>query len=159
MQMRRALGTIAAAGLLAGTLDAAAASIRYVVSSGKSPLRVFIYIASGVFGEAAYDGRPWMPALGLLFHYAIATAWAAAFTLAYPLVRRVSPRPLANGVAYGIVVWLGMTFVVVPRSNAQAFPFVPLQAAIGVLIHIVCVGLPIALIVDRRHRGQRRARA
>ncbi len=39
--------------LLAGTLDAIGAIINYLVVYGKNPVRIFYYIASGVFGKEA----------------------------------------------------------------------------------------------------------
>ena len=43
-----------------------------------------------------------------------------------------------------------MNRVVVPLSGAIKYPFSLQMMAIGVVIHIFCVGLPIALVVRRR---------
>lgn len=43
-------------GLLVGTLDITAASVQYYARTGKSPLNVLRFVASGVFGQAALSG-------------------------------------------------------------------------------------------------------
>ena len=136
-------------GLLAGTLDAAAAIVNYVVSFGRNPIRVFIYIASGVFGEDAYNGDALMPVWGILFHYTIAFGWTLLFFLLYPRIGILSRNRFITGTAYGIFVWLVMTRVVVPLSNVQKFPFNLTNAIVGVVILIICIGLPISLMAAR----------
>lgn len=51
--------------------------------------------------------------------------------------------------AYGIVVHIVMQVVVIPLSRIGWLPFSLSGAAIGVLIQVVCVGLPISLTVNR----------
>ena len=53
--------------LLAGTLDAAAAVVHYIIATGKNPLVIFPYIASGVFGKAAFSGESIMVFWGSCF--------------------------------------------------------------------------------------------
>ncbi|MDI6625302.1 MAG: hypothetical protein QME55_11280, partial [Brevundimonas sp.] len=54
------------------------------------------------------------------------------------------------GVAFGLAVWLAMTYVVVPLSASTLAPPDTLVAALKpIVIHILCVGLPIAWIVRR----------
>jgi hypothetical protein len=52
------------------------------------------------------------------------------------------------GTLYGILVYF-VNRVVVPLSNAAKAPFSFKMMLIGVIIHIFCVGLPIALITRR----------
>jgi hypothetical protein len=54
-----------------------------------------------------------------------------------------------SGVLYGIAVYFFMNRVVVPLSGAIKVPFSFKMMAIGIVIHIFCVGLPIAIIVRR----------
>ena len=50
------------------------------------------------------------------------------------------------GLAYGIVVYVVMTFVVVPLSALAPARPAPLAAHVqGLLVHMACVGLPIPL--------------
>jgi hypothetical protein len=107
-------------------------------------------VAAGVLGREATKGGAMTAALGLLLHFLIMSGIATTF---YILSRRIpvlTKHWLPCGIAYGVVVYLVMSFVVVPLS---AFPgsVVPSLAAFvqGALTHIVCVGLPIAFITHR----------
>ncbi|WP_133272023.1 hypothetical protein [Hymenobacter radiodurans] len=70
---------IAGTALLAGTLDISAAMTNFAVSTGGSPLRVLPYVASGVFGKAAFSGSPLMLVWGLVFHFSIALVFTVFF--------------------------------------------------------------------------------
>jgi hypothetical protein len=54
-----------------------------------------------------------------------------------------------SGVFYGVAVYFFMNRVVVPLSGAIKYPFSSQLLVVGVVIHIFCVGLPIALVVRR----------
>jgi uncharacterized membrane protein YagU involved in acid resistance len=141
--VKRSLTTIAAAGLIAGVLDATAAT----VSSGATPQRVFQTIASGLLGRSAYEGGWPVAALGVLLHFSIATTAAAVYFAAsrrWPLLVR---RAVPFGLAYGVAVYFFMRYVVLPLS-AVALRGFSLEALLrGVVIHALCVGLPIALTI------------
>ena len=55
--------------LIAGTLDMTGATISYMINGGNGPTAIFQYIASAIFGKAAYDGTVSMMIAGLFFHY------------------------------------------------------------------------------------------
>jgi hypothetical protein len=139
------------AGAVAGTLDILAAFALQVVR-GAPPVRVLQAIASGVLGRSAYDGGAGVLLLGLLLHYFIATGAAAVFYAAsrwWPaLVRHAVPA----GIVYGVVVYAVMSRVVLPLSRGSFRPSAGWMMATMIAIHIVCVGLPIALAV-RRYAG------
>lgn len=143
----RHLDAIAVGGLLAGTLDILAAFAMSWPRVG--PARVLQSIASGLLGRAAYQGGARTAALGLLLHFVIALGAAAVYYAAsrqWPVLWR---RPVACGLAYGVVVYLVMNLVVVPLSQI-GFRLPPWQTvALLVVIHMVCVGLPIALATAR----------
>jgi hypothetical protein len=50
---------------------------------------------------------------------------------------------------YGVAVYFFMNRVVVPLSGAIKYPFSLQMMVIGVVMHIFCIGLPIALMVQR----------
>lgn len=138
------------AGLTAGFLDGAAAVINYLITSnGKNPIRIFNFIASGVFGKKAFGGGWVMTAWGLLFHFIIACLFAAFFYFLYTRIKFLSRNILISGILYGIIVWLIMNLAVVPLSNTPPLPFVLSKAIIAILILIFFVGIPIALIVHK----------
>jgi uncharacterized membrane protein YagU involved in acid resistance len=137
------------AGLIAGTLDLAAAFINSGLQ-GIGPIRVLQAIAAGLIGAESAKGGFATAVLGVLLHFIIAFGATVVFYLASRKFKFLTDRPVISGGVYGIAVYLFMYFVVVPLS---AFPFMmPLTirtVIINILIHIFCVGLPIALVVHR----------
>lgn len=144
------------AGLIAGALDITAACVQGGMR-GMSPVRILQSVASGLLGEGSFEGGPGTAALGLLLHFVIAFGAATVYVLASRKLRVLAERPVLCGVFYGIAVYLFMTFGVVPLSAA---PFklgrTPANLAIGLIIHIFCVGLPIALVTHRFAKAGRR---
>jgi hypothetical protein len=135
--------------LLAGTLDITAAVLQYFLMTGKNPVVVFLYIASGVFGADAFAGGIPMAVVGGLFHYCIALVWALLFFLAYPRINILSRNKYVVGLLYGLFIWLIMNKVVLPLSNVRLIPFDIGRAALAILILMLCVGLPISLSANR----------
>lgn len=146
-------------GLIAGTLDASAACIQYYLNTGNNPARVFRYIASAVFGAQTKTGDLYgWAALGLFFHYLIATIWAFFFFLCYRPIKKLIENKYVTGVAYALFVWSIMNLLVVPLAfgtdlGMQAeslFSQVRINnslIAMGILI--VAIGLPVSLLADR----------
>jgi hypothetical protein len=129
-------------GLAAGVGDSLLALLLYRVA----PTLIYQSIASGLLGREAYRGGLATAALGVLLHFSIATAWAALFvgmSLKQPVLAR---RTLVSGLAFGVVVYLFMKYVVLPLSAVvRLTPFEPL-AMVG---HAFLVGLPIAFFARR----------
>ena len=143
-----ATSTILKAGLIAGLLDATAASIQYFIMTGNNPVRVFRYIASAVFGKSALEGGTGTALLGFLFHILIATSFAAFFFFIYPKIRFITRSKVLLGLLYGLAVWAVMNLIVVPLSFGK-FTFVLYKAVMAALILMFCIGLPISLIVSK----------
>ena len=61
-------------------------------------------------------------------------------------------QAVLSGVLYGIAVYFFMNRVVVQLSNATKYSFSVKMMLIGIVIHIFCVGLPIALSVRKYGR-------
>ncbi|MGH9391193.1 MAG: hypothetical protein ACRD1Z_16405, partial [Vicinamibacteria bacterium] len=59
----------------------------------------------------------------------------------------LSRRPVLSGTAYGAAVYFMMNLVVVPLSAVPKHPFA--FDVVILLVHMICVGLPIALSVSR----------
>jgi hypothetical protein len=136
-------------GLLAGVLDITAACVNSALSNGRSPLFVLQTVASGVLGADSRN-RGWASAaLGLVIHFFIAFTAAAVYFAASRKLKFLVRQPWLWGVLYGIAVYMFMYMVVIPITFSRKFN-APLSAMITpVLIHIFCVGLPIALMVKR----------
>ena len=89
-------------------------------------------------------------------HFSIATFWTAVF---YFLSRRfpvLVARPLVSGPLYGALVFILMYRVAIPlvlKLNAlylaEFDPTIPPLRLRQLVVHLVCVGLPIALAIRR----------
>ncbi len=153
-QPKRLLKAVLLTGLLAGTLDGSAAVIKFIIPAYRNPVRIFQYIASGIFGPEVFSQSPWMAVWGLIFHYMIATTWTLLFFFAYPKIRFLATNKVAAGLGYGVVVWLIMNLVVLPLSNVPPGTFNLTQAAIGMIILMLAIGLPISLMANKHYSNK-----
>src|SRR5882762_10132922 len=138
-------------GLLCGVLDITAALVVYGYMGAK-PLRLLQGIAGGLLGPRTYSGGVATALLGLLCHFVIAFSAAAVYVAASRVTPFLVRHAVFCGALYGIAVYFFMSRVVVPLSAAAKFPFSFKMMIIGIIIHILCVGLPIALAA-RRYAG------
>src|SRR5262245_28364468 len=145
---RRPAAAIVMGGLLAGALDIVAAFAVYS-PRGASPVQILQSIASGLMGVAAFQGGMTTAVWGGFLHCLIALVAAAVYYLASRRLSVLVLRPVLSGVLYGVAVYVFMNFVVIPLSAVPQRPFALGIAAIIVVVHMVCVGLPIALAVHR----------
>lgn len=144
----KALKTIVCGGLTVGFLDGVAASLNGVFK-GISPAIVWQYVASGLLGKISYSYGWKSVAFGLLIHFCIAFSVTIIYYAAsrqFPMLVR---KAVLFGALYGTAVYFVMAYIVTPLSAAAKIPFSFSSMIIGWLIHILCVGLPIALITQR----------
>ena len=114
---------------------------------------MFHAIASGVLGADAFRGGFATAALGIFLHFVIATTAAALFYAASRRWTFLTHHAVVSGLAYGVPVYLFMNQVVLPLSRISfKVSRAPSSIAIGLLIIMSCVGLPIALVVRRYAR-------
>ena len=148
-----ALRIIFAAGLIAGVLDIGYVLVVYGLWRGANSVKILQGIAAALIGrEAAANGGFATAALGLGVHFAVALSVTAVF---YALSRKISflvEQPLIAGPLFGIAVWLVMQLVVLPLTATPPKSFPPPQWWVVFIAHVVCVGLPIALVVRRMER-------
>ncbi|MEP6636324.1 MAG: hypothetical protein ABJB97_06325 [Acidobacteriota bacterium] len=146
---KSALQVILLGGLIAGVLDLTAAC---VVNGfrGIGPVRVFHSVASGLLGAESYKGGFKTAALGVALHFLIATGATTVYYLASRILPFLTRWPVITGPLYGIAVFFFMNLVVLPLS---AIPFkVSFRPALlisGLIVHMLCIGLSIALVVRR----------
>ena len=140
--------TLLVATLVAGTLDILSAFL-FAGIGGVGPLSVLKFVASGPFGTSSGRGNGWA-AVGLLVHYAIMAVMAGAYLTAARRVPALLRHPVAAGLAYGLLLWLVMHWVVLPLRWPQApLPNGLYEIANALFSHCILVGLPIALIAAR----------
>lgn len=133
------------AGLTVGVLDTLLAVGLYRVS----PFIIYQSIAGGFYGRGTYQ-HGWATAvLGCFLHFFIATTAAAVYVGASRIWPGLVKHAVACGMAYGVVVYVFMNYVVIPMS-AIAHRQKPMWELMGGLVgHIFLVGLPIGLIARR----------
>ncbi len=151
---KKGLNAILQAGLLAGSLDIITACVQYYVVTGKNPLKVLNFIASGLLGKEAlgkgvYVNEWWLPVTGLLLHFVIAFSFTVFFYWVYPLIRAVAKNRTITGLLYGIFVWCVMNLAVLPLVMGAKFPSDWWKAAQSMLILMVMIGLPISFIIGK----------
>lgn len=140
-------------GLIVGILDGVAACVNAYIKSGITPDRVFKYIASGVFGSAAFKGDTMMIVWGCLFHLTIAIIWTIIFYWVFRYFKLSRYSFLLNGLAFGIIIWALMQFVVVPLSGVPPLPFSFKGAVVMIFIHMFVIGIPMAYLFSKNLKG------
>lgn len=151
-----------AGGLVVGTLDIVYAMTFWASKAEVSPFRVLQSVAAGLLGPPSFEGGIRTAMLGLVLHYLIALTMAVAYYLAARRWALLWRRPVAVGAAYGLALYAIMNYVVIPLSAASRGSTDPVWITLTVLVHIVLIGIPIALFVRlglTRPAGGRRGRS
>jgi len=130
-------------GMLASFCDMVFAFVSYGLRLG-----VFQSVLGGIIGRdtARAGGVPAFVA-GLFLHYLIGIIWAAIYWVASRRNPALVKYALPAGLVYGFVVFYGMNCVVLPLSALHAKAWPPPWAPLALAVHMVFVGLPIALVV------------
>jgi hypothetical protein len=131
--------------LAVGVLDISDAFIFFWLRSGVSPIRILQSVAAGLLGRSSFSGGWHTAALGLILHFFIAFVIVLVYLMASRQLPILARDYIACGLAYGILVYLVMTFVVVPMSAAGGGVRPTAVILNGVLIHMFGVGLPAAV--------------
>jgi len=71
---------------------------------------------------------------------------AIIYFMAYPKIGLLRKSKIVMGLIYGLGIWLVMNMLILPFSNIPKGPFDAGLAVVGIVWHMVLVGLPIALI-------------
>jgi hypothetical protein len=140
--------TIVLGGLAVGVLDAFAAMGNAAVR-GVTPGRVWQYVASAVLGRDAFTGGLTSVAVGLVFHFGVAFGVAVGFYVLSRLFPILIRHAIPAGIVYGIAVYFAMSYLIVPLTAVNQGPFSWYGLISGVVIHMLFVGLPVALITRR----------
>ena len=147
--------TIALATAVSGTLDLLSAFV-FGGIAGRTPAQAMASVASGPFGRWPLAHPVAGPLAGLLVHYAIMSVMVAVFVLLAGGRPALRARPVASGAAYGVLLYLVMYWVVLPLRFPAKFPDASAYGIANALFsHVVCVGVPMALIAARTLRPSR----
>ena len=143
MRKGNALLAIAVGGLIAGVLDLTQACILF---GWDIPLA----IAGGLLGRQAFHGGVGTYILGVFLHFFIACSAAAIYYAASRRLSFLTEHPLVCGLFFGAAVEEVMNLVVLPLSALHARgPYKLHDLILGLLVHMVVVGLPISYSVRR----------
>ena len=138
-----ALLAIAVGGGIAGTLDLLQACILF---GWKIPL----VIAGGLLGRDAFHGSAGTYALGVALHFFIACSAAGIYYAATRKLGFMLEHPIVCGLFFGAAVEEVMTLVVLPLSALHSRgPYTLHDLILGLLVHMVVVGLPISFSARR----------
>jgi hypothetical protein len=146
------LTAIVLTGLLAGTLDATAATVNFWIHGGTGPGKIWRYVASAALGPSVRTGGTGIVLLGLLFHYIVAFSFTVFYFVIYPKIPVLSTSIAVSGLLYGVFAWLVMNLAVVPLSRIGKFPSTLESVITNMLILMVAIGLPIAWMAGRYYR-------
>lgn len=135
---------------VAGALDILFAAVMTLLN-GREPAAMLRSVASGPIPGASQWGTAGS-FLGLFVHFALMAVMAAAFVLAARQRPALLAKPYRSGIAYGVVTYFVMNWLVVPLRFGTPLPPEPRAIATQLFAHIVLVGIPIALIAARRLR-------
>lgn len=141
--------TILLAGFTTGTLDILSALFYTYIKTGKNPIVVLKYVASGAFGTAALSGGTAVVIWGLVFHFMIAFIFTTFFFLIYPRLKFLSVNKWLTAIGYGLFVWCVMNLLVVPFSQVPKSTFHLTNALINAAILICMIGLPNTWIIGK----------
>jgi hypothetical protein len=143
MRESKAVLAIFVGGLIAGALDLTAAFLTYGMGTPRA-------IAGGLLGRSAMQGGAGTYVLGVLLHFFIACSAAAIYYAASRRLGFMTEHAVVCGMFYGIAIFLVMNLVVLPLSALHAKGPYQLRGLIqGLLVHMIIIGLPIALSVKR----------
>lgn len=140
---RNALLAIAVGGGIAGTIDLLQACILF---GWDIPL----VIAGGLLGRGAFTGGAGTYVLGVALHFFIACSAAAVYYGASRKLVFMMEHPLVCGLFFGAAVEEVMRLIVLPLSALHSKgPYKLNDLILGLLVHMVVVGLPISFSVRR----------
>ena len=137
----------AIATVISGTLDILLAMI-LTLWFGREIPDMLRSVASGPFPAAADMGNAGA-LLGLLVHFTLMAIMAAVFMWIVRQRRALLDTPYRTGLAYGLVTYFIMNWLVVPLRFGTPLPPKPLSIATQLFAHLILVGIPFALIAVR----------
>lgn len=112
--------------------------------------RTILGVAAGLLGRQAMHGGAATYALGVCLHFLIALTAAAVYYGASLPLPFLKGYPLVCGLCFGAAVQLFMNLIVLPLSALHLRgPFSLHDLFVGLLIHMIVVGLPISYSVSR----------
>lgn len=139
-QRSAVLMAILCGGLVAGTLDIGSASL----INWLNPIVILHAIASGILGSASFLYGWHAALLGLILQWAMSLLIATIYVSAASRISWLKRQWVPAGVAYGIIIFVVMNYVIVPLSAAPFKPHFIISKIIENLLAMILFGLIIA---------------
>lgn len=152
------------AGLLTAVIDGLFSSVLAQFVYGSTVARLFQGVASVPLGADALNGGTRTAAIGIGMHVCVAFAWSAIFLFVFmrlSWIRRTLEEPLGVfkiAALYGPLVWVTMSFVIVPLFPPHRFPQNWTRWWIQFIGHAPFVGLPIVASIAGKFGAAKAAR-
>jgi uncharacterized membrane protein YagU involved in acid resistance len=150
---RELLTGVLLGGLLAGAVDIAAASLIY----GRNPALIAQSIAAGLLGKAAFAGGARTVILGTVLQEAMGILIAAIYAVLLRSAPALRRRWIASGLAYGIIIFFVMNYIVVPLSALRSKPHFNFESFAENMAAMLLFGLIVAFFFQAQSRDERTA--
>lgn len=144
--------TLLRAGLATAVVDFLFASALSIFVYGSTFAQLWQGVASVLIGPEAIGGGAATVALGIAMHVLVAFTWTAVFLF---LLDRISPLrqllrspagPLTIAAVYGPLIWVVMSFAVIPVMTSGDLPSLTTRWWIQAAGHVFAVALPMASV-------------
>jgi hypothetical protein len=132
-------------GIVAATVDIGAAC----VISGRNLPFILHAIAGGVLAQASFDGGARTAILGAILQEVMGVIIAAVYVIAARSVPILERRWIAAGLAYGVVIFFVMNYVVVPLSAWKEAPHFSTPGFAKNMLAMLLFGLIVAFFAHR----------
>lgn len=136
------------AGVVGGIIGGVLIDAFLAIAGHVSPIGIWQFVASALVGPAAFTSTSYA-VLGFAMHFAISIVWGLIFAaLAVGPLPGLARRPLLGGIAYGIVVMILMTTLVMLKHVGPPGPPDTATLISSLVAHTVFFGVPVALYVS-----------
>jgi hypothetical protein len=142
---RAMLKAILWGGLVAGTVDIFAASLISMLS----PLLIMRFIAAGLLGPGVIKGGLDISLIGMLLQWLMGLIIATIYVVAARRLTWMHRDWRLTGLAYGVVVYFVMTYVVLPLSALHHWTAFDLKGFLLNLAAMLVFGLIVAYAASR----------
>jgi hypothetical protein len=108
------------------------------------------YVASGLMGDAAYAGGFATALLGVILELLMTIIIAGIFIFSADRIPLLRKNVIVGSLLYGFGVFIVMNFIVLPLSAATVSAPPPPWLLIEIVLeHMLIIGLPLGIIVQR----------
>jgi uncharacterized membrane protein YagU involved in acid resistance len=143
---RRTFSAILSGGLIAGAIDIGAASL----ISGRSLGYIMQVIAGGLLAKATFEGGAGTMVLGFVLQELMGVLIAGVYVVfAKALLPAWTRRWVLSGLAYGVIIFFVMNYVVLPLSAWKSVPHFTAYKFAANMAAMLVFGLIVAFFARR----------